>query len=306
MLIDYSLFFNEVELLELRYHVLKDHVDKFVVCEGNKTFSGNSKPFILKNAIKELQLPEDKFLVIELNIPEDDALEVTEFDKICQYPGDENDVDSILAITRDRCTRNALMSVLDQFNDDDCFMINDIDELIDPKYINLALIYANSDPNTIYKFPLINLYGEADLRPYFTNGEPLIWRTALSFVKKSQLVKTTPNDIRANYKVPFNIKNPIINGKIFDEFGWHFSWMGGSERVHLKSVSYGHAPNKAHIEQRNRGFRFKENQSLTWNENTIMKRVPHEILPKQIFELPRVLKVLLPNYFSDINRNGCP
>lgn len=306
MLIDYSLFFNEEELLELRFNLLKDHVDKFVICEGNKTFSGIPKPYRLKETIKKLGLPEEKIQVIELVIPEDDQIQILDFDRQCQYPGDENDFASIIAIARDRITRDALMTVIDQFNDDDYFIMSDMDEMINPKYIQFALMMARIDPNVVYKFPLMNLYGEADLRPYYGNGTPLVWRTALSVIKKTQLIKSTPNNIRAQYNVPFRIQNPIINDKIYDEFGWHFSWMGGKERIELKSRSYAHAPNKGHIEHRNKGFRFKQNESLIWDDNTILKKISHDLLPKQIFELPRVLNFLLPNYQSDINTNGCP
>lgn len=296
MLIDYSLFFNEKELLELRFNVLNGYVDKFVIVEGNKTFSGNSKPFILKDVIEELGLPKDKIQVIEVDIPETENIQIEPFDRDTQYPGDRDHFDSIVATSRERITRNALSTILDQFSDDDQFILNDIDELLNPNYISFATMLAKNNPDVIYKFPLINLYGEADLRPYFKNGDPLIWRTALSIVSKKQLMICTPNQIRAQYNVPMQIVNPTIDGKIFDEFGWHFSWMGGSDRVLLKSLSYGHAPNKAHIEQRDKGFKFEQNRSLTWDENTILIKIPHKMLPKHIFKLPRVLKFLLPNY----------
>ena len=36
-------FFNELDLLELRMEILKDHVDKFVIVESTVTFSGKNK-----------------------------------------------------------------------------------------------------------------------------------------------------------------------------------------------------------------------------------------------------------------------
>ncbi len=43
MIYDCFIFNNEVDLLELRLSILDGVVDKFVIIEGNKTFSGNYK-----------------------------------------------------------------------------------------------------------------------------------------------------------------------------------------------------------------------------------------------------------------------
>ncbi len=37
-------FYNELDLLELRLQELYDHVNYFVLVEGNRTFQNNSKP----------------------------------------------------------------------------------------------------------------------------------------------------------------------------------------------------------------------------------------------------------------------
>ena len=41
MIYDCFIFNNEIDLLELRLSILDDVVDKFVIIEGDKTFSGN-------------------------------------------------------------------------------------------------------------------------------------------------------------------------------------------------------------------------------------------------------------------------
>lgn len=45
MIYDCFMFFNEVELLDLRLRTLKDHVDYFVLAEINITHSGKPKPY---------------------------------------------------------------------------------------------------------------------------------------------------------------------------------------------------------------------------------------------------------------------
>src|SRR5258708_24991392 len=41
---DTFLFFNELELLDIRLHILNDNVDYFLLSEATKTFSGQPKP----------------------------------------------------------------------------------------------------------------------------------------------------------------------------------------------------------------------------------------------------------------------
>jgi len=295
MIIDYFPFFNERELLELRINLLKDHVDHFVICEANKTFTGIPKEFSLKRLIKELDLPSHMITVVELDVPEDLDLPIEEHDIISMYPEDRGDVISIKAMARDRAQRNGLMQVLDQFNDDDWVIISDCDEIINPNHIDFALNVARNTPNHIIKLPLINLYGRADLRPFFRDGSPFIWRTAMSICQKQVVAQTTPHRIRCEYATPMECVKPTLDGKIFDEFGWHFSWMGGAERVATKSRSYAHAPNKGHQEHVKKGFRFEEGRSLAWDDNSVLIKFPHDQLPKILFDLPRVRQVLLPN-----------
>ena len=47
MIVDCIVFFNEFDLLEARLHELEPVVDRFVICEATKTFSGHPKPLWL-------------------------------------------------------------------------------------------------------------------------------------------------------------------------------------------------------------------------------------------------------------------
>ena len=44
MIYDCFIFFNELDLLEIRLNELNDIVDKFVIVECTETFSKNKKP----------------------------------------------------------------------------------------------------------------------------------------------------------------------------------------------------------------------------------------------------------------------
>ena len=293
-IIDYFPYFNERELLEFRINLLKDHVDHFVISESNMTHTAIPRQYQLKNLIRELGLPAEKITVVEVQMANDLDLKLEEHDFDAQFPEDRADIQSIKAVGRDRIQRNALLQVIDQFDDNDWILMSDCDEIINPVHIGFALNIARGSPDCVVKLPLINLYGRADLRPY-SGGQPLLWRTAMSICKKSIVQKTTPHRIRCKYHVPADVVTPTIDGKIFDEFGWHFSWMGGDDRIKTKSRSYAHAPNQGHQQHTAQGFRFKEGESLVWDPNSTLKKYPVDQLPNLLFELPRVQKFLLPN-----------
>ena len=44
MVYDCFQFFNELDILKLRLHIMDPVVDRFVISEATETFSGNPKP----------------------------------------------------------------------------------------------------------------------------------------------------------------------------------------------------------------------------------------------------------------------
>ena len=295
MIVDYFPYFNERELLELRINLLQDHVDHFVVVEADQTFSGLPRTFQLNELITELGLPRDRFTVIEWRHASNLDLQLEQHDFDSMYPEDRADLASIQAVARERTQRNALLTVLDQFDSTDWIIMSDCDEIINPAHISFAVNVAGTVPNKVVKLPLINLYGRADLRPYSLAGWPYTWRTAMSICCADVIAQTTPHRIRCGYHLPVETVTPTLDGAIFDEFGWHFSWMGGEHKIRIKSESYAHAPNQGHQQHRDRGFKFEENVCLTWNSDSILRRFPQDQLPDLIFDLPHIRQFLLPD-----------
>ena len=73
---DCTTFYNANMLFNLRYHSLKNHVDYFVVCEANKTHTGQYKGYnfdkkflskygekIIKSSSLALTIPLNKFSI---------------------------------------------------------------------------------------------------------------------------------------------------------------------------------------------------------------------------------------------------
>ena len=59
---DCFIFNHEIELLEMRMNILNDYVDKFVITEGDITFSGKPKESHFSNNRERFAKWEDKII----------------------------------------------------------------------------------------------------------------------------------------------------------------------------------------------------------------------------------------------------
>lgn len=304
-IIDYFPYFDETgrELLDLRVNLLKDHVDQFIICESNKTHSGIPTKPGLRDAIKYYNLPEEKIRIIDLDIPDEDKLVVEEIDRLNCYDGNDNDINALKARVRERMQKDALLQVLDDY-DDDCMIIHsDSDEIINPIYIKHIKDTLLNNPNGYVKIPLSYHESRADLRVYDKNTNcPVHWSTFAT--NRLVFKKTTPIRIRSDKEVPseFYLLYMInSNGESIDEMGWHFSWMGDAKRKSIKAKSFAHyndnLPFLANSRYEN------ENLSKTYsagsippcgNVDYVLKEYPIENLPSLIIETPRMKEFFLP------------
>lgn len=299
------------ELLELRINMLNDYVDKFVICESNKTHSGVPIPYELRDVIQDLNLPRDKIEIIDLDIPDDDLLEIKDIDYANCYHGNSNNINSVRARARERLQQDSLNLILDKFPDDSFFIISCLDEIINPIYIDWFADMVLQNPSRVVKVPLVHLEGRADLRVHMKDtGHPKSWDGAMVFCTKHHLKLATVCQMRSNFQNPFPVSYICQNGARVEDVGWHFSWMGNSAVKDIKRKSFCHYNDK---------FDFIVGGSYGSNEavdvvnsepkegdispsgeiNTILKKYPIENLPRNIFFLPRVKEFLLPET-SDI------
>lgn len=76
-ILDCFTFFNELDLLEFRLKQLDSVVDKFVICEADRTHSGISKGYILDQSWARFSKYTSKIQYIKVKLPDDYALEHT-------------------------------------------------------------------------------------------------------------------------------------------------------------------------------------------------------------------------------------
>lgn len=309
MVVDYFIYFNEKELLELRINMLKDYVDKFVIVDADKTFTGKPKPFTCKDTLNQLGLwDENKIEIIELNLhSDDDDVEYTDNDKFYNH----NDDTKMRVGSRERIQRDALLSILHKFNDDTVFIVSDCDEIINPSNISYISNIVRTNQNIIIKIPLCYLQGRADLRVYDSiTNKPYEWDCSMFMATKRQLSTNTPNDIRSNFNISYPISYVGEGPVRYEDLGWHFSWMGGVERNKIKSHSYSHYDHdfdfivykkcsgkemdsfiESHIPK-------EGSIAVSGHVNSVLKKYSTSNLPQEIFKLPGVKEFLLPSNYK--------
>ena len=305
-IVDYCTFFEPTgkEMLQLRISILNDYVDEFIVVESNKTQSGISIEYKLETVIDDLKLPKEKIRIIKLDIPDAEDLVIEEIDRVNCYENNSTNINSLRARVRDRMQKNALLSVLDDYDEDTVFIISDIDEIINPKNIGFMSDIVKQNLNCVIRVPIVHLEGRADLRVYMRDtGQPKEW-TGMIMTTPVQLKKSTPNQIRSGVYCNLPIEFVADSGKRMEDLGWHFSWMGGKDIAKLKSKIFTHYDDKfsylvtdsyTSMDKFLDNMNVEENAiSLSGDKNTVLKAYPKENLPKEVFELPNVEKFLFP------------
>lgn len=132
---DCFIFSNEVELLKLRLAVMGPHVDRFLVVEGTKTFSGQTREAQFPKIRASLPYGEKIDYVLISNFPETDDPWVREH------------------FLRDQIRANVAAS------DDDLVLVSDVDEII-----NLPAVLPGYDHNEAARIELPTHYHFADVR----------------------------------------------------------------------------------------------------------------------------------------------
>jgi len=216
MIFDCFTFFNELELLEIRLNVLDGVVDRFVIVEATKTFNNQPKPLIFA----ENRFRFEKFLHKITHVVVDD------------YPPYET------AWTNENHQRNCIERGLRGCSENDVILISDLDEIPMPEKI---IDYRDEQGIHVFE-QLMHYYYVNHLcirRPNWRGTKMLDYRDfqhSLDAIDnygacciKSINPGTTATKIRM-----FKDATPIVNG------GWHFTFLGGLERVREKLRSYAH------------------------------------------------------------------
>lgn len=269
MLIDCFPYFNEREILELRIRALEDHVDGFLITDANRTHRGEDKEFTCLDTIRELGLPEDKIQVLHVELP-----------TVEEAPD---------PWIRERGQRDALGVGLHMMPDDTVFICSDCDEIANPKKFDELIESVHKEEEKIVRLSMSMHYGRADRQLVSPKGELFDWRCGVASTVSKLKAFGTLSSMRAS------TNNHYIGDR---DAGWHFSWMGDSDKrkTKLRSIAEYYIWDRPEVQKLCEDFVPEEGKTdMLGREDHLLTSYPIEDLPQEVLKLERVSKYLLPD-----------
>lgn len=226
MIYDCFTFRDELDILEIRLSILDKVVDKFVICEANKTFTNQLKPYNYLNHKDRFKQWKDKIIYLPIEL-DDTGLDFTTKDK--QY------TPTSAAWQFEYSQRNALAYGVQNCKPDDIIMMGDADEIPNPSNVK------------DYGYPVVYIM---DLYCYYVNNKNIGPRDEL-WGGTAQLTKQQFDSLQS-----FQNLRDIKNNFTPIKSGWHLSYMGGKDIIKTKISSFSHTEfnkdeytNDKHIEE---------------------------------------------------------
>ena len=227
---DSFIFFNELDLLEMRLNILNDVVDHFVLTESPFTVSGNEKPLYYQENKDRFGKFNDKIVHhITEEIPNDfnHLLEKTKFHVAYKNndPYGTPMIDLPVRFQRALFNRNNSAFGIEKAGatDEDLVITSDADEIINPlllqdlEWFNPSNHYVAECRAFYYK---LNFLYQED----WMGSRLCTWK---------HLKNTTIDQHRQDHQKAHKIQDA----------GWHFSFFGNEEDFKLKLASYEHTEN---------------------------------------------------------------
>lgn len=217
MIIDCTMFFNELDLLEIRLEEHNSFVDKFIIIEANSTHSNSSKEYILDQNYDRYKKFHNKIQYVKINLQDKYKYNIVSWNKSSNIASNKE------LWSNENFQRNYALITLenDNTNDEDIIICSDLDEIIDYKTFVLAKEQLNRNDiikckQKHYAYKL-NLYCGQD--------------TAGPKILKYKTLKNIDISLLREYDIGKEI-----------EGGWHFSFLSDNpENAYYKFKAFSHS-----------------------------------------------------------------
>lgn len=217
MVYDCFIVYNELDLCEIRFNVLNDVIDKFVVVEGTLTHTGKQKPLYFNENKERFARFKDKIIHVVV-------------DDFPQPPDGYSERDA--SWMREDFQRNAMIRGLKDARPEDLVLISDVDEIPRPEVIAKAKA-ANYDGVTALGIEVFCYYlnfknythyeiSAPKLLTYATLIDPITYEGMRPLVNHDKWVNQGPTTTNIRCITP---------KRIIKHAGWHFSYLGGAEAI---------------------------------------------------------------------------
>lgn len=237
-IIDTFLFFQELDLLELRLAYLNPYIDCFVIVEACQTFSGKPKEFIFEANLKRFEKYLDKITYIQIADFHSDYNSVIDFLSKEGTPShlkvrdilenhhhyNKKELNWVLDSYHRECIHLALDRIADE---EDIVILSDLDE------IPSLTLFSNQNILKISDRPYV--CSQHEFRYFLNFYKDSVWLGTIAG-KQKVMGKHSLNMLRIDSKEVRDIVHP----EALAECGYHFTSCGGIEAVRKKIESWGH------------------------------------------------------------------
>ena len=287
---DCTTFYSEHLMMDLRFNILNDYVEKFIVCESTISHSGKKKR--LNFDINNYPKFKDKISYIIIDEEPEDIIGL----KNGLAKPHEKRSDSLKRIN---LSYNYMIKAIDKASDNDLIILSDNDEIPNLK----SKQFKNSTKNIIifkqlfFYYKLNLLY---DLIPWYGSKA----------ARKKNLVSMSWLRNLKNKKYPFwRIDTLFSNTRYIDleiihDGGWHFTNIMTAEKLYEKLTNFGHHDEfelsgmtindlQKKIDKKEVFFNHfvdKEEYKKRWNFNHKLKKIDNHHLPDYLNSADNQLK----------------
>lgn len=235
---DGFIFFNELDLLEIRLHELAASVDFFVIVEARQTFTGMPKPLIFDENRARFSAFADRII----HIIADEALALP--------PGAS-------AWDRETAQRNAILRGFAAARPEDLVMFSDLDEI--PSGAQMARIRAGVEAGTERGDLFVFMQSSHVFRMNWLSekiwpGPRLLSAALLARIGKSiDDLRQALKPLHKHYRwLPHPISTALWAVRLraktglwlwateVRDGGWHFTSIGSPERIRVKIGAFSH------------------------------------------------------------------
>ena len=205
-------FFNEEHILDLRFNILNEFVDYFVIVESTSDHQGNTKE--LNFNIDKFKKFKEKIIYIVVDDTEEEIKK--------PHMWGESLVE--------QHQRNSIMKGIKNCKDDELIIISDVDEIADLNTLSLFnkknryAVFAQKKFD--YKLNLLNI----------TEGD---WLGSKICLKKHLRSPQWLRNLKFK-KYPFWRFDKIKDLQIIKDGGWHFSYLHDTKNLIKKIKSFSH------------------------------------------------------------------
>lgn len=213
---DAFIFYNELDILEIRLHKLYPVVDRFIIVEGSKTYTGGDK---VPNFAVNMQRYRRFWDKIEYVYVDD-------------WPESEDPWE------RERHQRNALFRKNGSLSDDDFIILSDVDEIPSRE----AVARLRSAPANFYAFQQELSYFKFD---YIHTSLLLHQKCCSIAIRKKAIGGLSGEQCRASRiekvrGIETGLSSTQAGINVFESAGWHASYLGDVDFVRNKIKNFSH------------------------------------------------------------------